>query len=139
MKRISDIVTVATYTDAVQAYLARGRLDVEGIPATVAHEHHIWANWMLSNALGGVKIQVPTSFRECALEILGRHDRGEYALPTPETDRQHCPNCESILIEEDKAAWKIAFLGLFLFHVPLPFKRGRYKCKMCTHRWTEKL
>jgi len=139
MKIRASIVTVATYTDAVQAHLARGRLDVEGIPATVAHEHHIWANWMLSNALGGVKIQVPISFRDRAQEILGRHDRGEYELPTPETDRLHCPKCGSSSIEENKTTWKIAFLGLFLFHIPLPFRRGRYICKACAHSWTTKL
>lgn len=132
-------MTVASYTDAVQAHLARGRLDAEGIPATVAHEHHIWANWMLSNALGGVKVQVPFSFRERAKDILGRHDRGEYELPTSETDREHCPNCGSAAIKENKTTWKIAFLGLFLFHVPLPFRRGRYECKACAHWWTKKL
>ena len=139
MKRRASIVTVASYTDAVQAHLARGRLDAEGIPATVAHEHHIWANWMLSNALGGVKIQVPFSFRERAHEILGRHDRGEYELPTSEADREHCPNCGSTIIKENKTTWKIAFLGLFLFHIPLPFRRGRYECKACAHSWTKKL
>jgi hypothetical protein len=135
MPRRAGVVTVASYTDAVQAHLARGRLEAEGIPATLAHEHHVWADWMMSNALGGVKVQVPVTYRERAQEILGRHDRGEYELPIPESDIQHCPKCGSTTIEEDKTTWKIAFLGLFIFHVPLPFRRGWYKCKTCAHSW----
>lgn len=42
-------------------------------------------------------------------------------------------------LQENKTTWKIAFLGLFLFHIPLPFKRGTYKCKVCAHSWTKKL
>ena len=60
------LVTVGSYTDPIQAHIAGGRLESEGIPVVIADEHLIWGNWMLSNALGGVKLQVPFSRAEQA-------------------------------------------------------------------------
>lgn len=40
--------TVDSYTSPIDAYLAKGRLEAEGIPAFVAHDNHVWANWMYS-------------------------------------------------------------------------------------------
>ena len=65
-----QLVTVGSYIDPIQAHIASGRLESEGIPVVVADEHYIWANWMLSNALGGVKVQVPSSYAEKSRQIL---------------------------------------------------------------------
>ena len=55
---MAEFVTIASFTSPLEAHMARGRLEAEGIPAFIAHENHIWAEWFLSNALGGVKVQV---------------------------------------------------------------------------------
>ncbi len=36
--------TVADFTFPIEAYLAKERLETEGIPAGVAHENHVWTN-----------------------------------------------------------------------------------------------
>jgi hypothetical protein len=49
------IVTVCTHT-AIEAYIVRGRLLAEGIPALVAFDQHVWANWSIPVALRGVRV-----------------------------------------------------------------------------------
>jgi hypothetical protein len=130
------LVTVATYTDPVEAHVTRGRLEAEGISATVAHEHHIWANWLLSNALGGVKVQVLAAYAERAMDVLNRARLGEYALPDDLSERLACPCCGGTQVSESKRSWTIAFIGLFAFSLPLPWCRDRFRCANCRNIWT---
>ncbi|MDE1464690.1 putative signal transducing protein [Spartinivicinus poritis] len=133
MKKNKQLVTVGSYTDAIQAHLVRGKLEAEGIFATVAHEHHIWANWFLSIALGGVKVQVPADQAEQAKQILADLASGQYAIE--DEFKIHCPKCNSVQVEEQRTRWKIAFLGLSIFHIPLPYRRGKLKCRDCGNNW----
>ncbi len=64
--------TAATFTNPIEAHIVRGRLECEDIAAFVAHEHHIWAKWSLSHALGGVKVQVARSNLQKALVVISR-------------------------------------------------------------------
>lgn len=38
---MAKLVTVDSFTDAVEAYIAKGRLEAEGIPTFIANENHI--------------------------------------------------------------------------------------------------
>lgn len=51
-------VTVGHYSLPYEAHLGRARLESEGIDALVVDEHTINMQWMLSDALGGVRLQV---------------------------------------------------------------------------------
>ncbi|MHA4868478.1 hypothetical protein ACXZ1M_12345 [Duganella sp. PWIR1] len=53
-------------------------VESEGIPAFLAGEHHIWASWPISLALGGVKLQVPIQYVSEALAVLERRNSGEF-------------------------------------------------------------
>lgn len=64
------LVTIASYSMPYEAHIAKSRLDSEGIPAFMADEHTINMQWLYSNALGGVKLQVPEPYAEAAIEIL---------------------------------------------------------------------
>lgn len=130
-----EYITVASYTDAVQAHLARGRLEAEGVPAEVADEHYVWADWMMSNALGGVKLRVPERMAERAARILSDLEAGEFALADPAQDEEHCPRCGSDAIEASSGSWRLAVLGVHLFQLPLPFTRFSRCCRHCGHRW----
>ncbi|KAA0446357.1 MAG: DUF2007 domain-containing protein [Candidatus Thioglobus sp.] len=68
------LTTVARFSFAHEAYIARAKLESEGIPATLADEHTINMQWLYSNALGGVKVQVPSSCEQQAIAILARDD-----------------------------------------------------------------
>lgn len=136
MQAQGELVTVASYTDAIQAHLARGRLEAEGIEAEVADEHYVSANWMMSNALGGVKLRVPERMAERAAQILRELEAGEFALPEAARDETHCPRCGSDAVEASSGSWRIAVLGLHLFQLPLPFTRFSHRCRHCGHRWS---
>ncbi len=68
------LVTIASFSFPHEAHIARAKLDSEGIPAVLADEFTISMQWLYSNALGGVKVQVPPSCAQRALEILAQDD-----------------------------------------------------------------
>ena len=64
------LVTVAVFVSPHEAGMAKGELEAYGIPAFVADEFAIGANPLLSNALGGIKVQVPARFVAEARQVL---------------------------------------------------------------------
>ena len=65
-----EMVTVAVFGSPFEAGMARSELESFGIPVFVADEFTIGANHFYSNALGGVKVNVPASYAEEARQIL---------------------------------------------------------------------
>ena len=50
--------TVATFHDTSAAAVAKNFLDNEGIPSILLDEATVATDWMLSTAIGGIKLQV---------------------------------------------------------------------------------
>ena len=140
---LGPLTTVATFSAPFEANVLRARLEAEEIPAFVADEHLVGANWLLSNALGGVKVQVPRDCIPDAKAIIEAVAKGEYALEVPPEDDfppipTKCPRCSHPDIVQSSASWTRAFLAFFFLHIPLKFSRYQYKCKRCWHEWTPK-
>ena len=55
---LNSIVTVETYDLAYQAQFARSELEAEGIQCWLADETLVAMDWFISNAVGGIKLQV---------------------------------------------------------------------------------
>ena len=66
-----SLVTLIKCSLAGEAHAIRVRLESEGIPVFLFDEFTITMDWLLSNAIGGVKVQVPDPFLERARTILG--------------------------------------------------------------------
>lgn len=136
------LATVAVFVNPLEAHIVRGRLETEGIPAFVTHEHHIWANWFISNALGGVKIQVNNSHVLDAKEVLENIDKGEYEVALEESqgqiDTTICPGCKSKNIIECRWNEKIALIVFWAFGIPLPYIQGQLECSACGFKWVSK-
>ena len=49
---------VASFSKVEEAYILKGNLQGSGITAYVVDEHIVQQDWFLSNAVGGVKVQV---------------------------------------------------------------------------------
>jgi hypothetical protein len=80
------LVTVATFHEPVAAALARNFLESEGIPAVLFDEDTIATGWMLSGAIGGIKLQVAPIHLERAEMLLAqiqasRDDADDEPLP----------------------------------------------------------
>lgn len=65
-----SFVTVAAFQDPVAAVLAKNFLESEGIPAVLFDETTVATDWMLSAAIGGVKLQVAPIHLERAEMLL---------------------------------------------------------------------
>jgi uncharacterized protein (DUF1810 family) len=55
---VSEFVVAAAFTNVHQAHLAKSSLEGAGFDVMVADEHLVSMDWMLSNAIGGVKVLV---------------------------------------------------------------------------------
>lgn len=56
------MITIAAFREPAPARIARGFLDSAGIPAEVADEYLVGIHWLYSNAVGGVKLNVPEEY-----------------------------------------------------------------------------
>lgn len=136
------LITTAVFTNPIEAHIVRGRLEVEGIPAFVIHEHHIWANWFYSYALGGVKVQVNYSNISAAKELLEKLKNAEFEKLLEENEGTYekisCLNCKSQSIEECRFSERIALIVFWIFAIPIPYIQGKLKCLSCGNKWVSK-
>ena len=73
------LVTIATFDQPAQARLAKNVLDEAKIQAAIGDENLVAMDWLLSNAVGGVKVQVWEEDAERAVTVLEQKlgERGE--------------------------------------------------------------
>lgn len=87
-RRTEEIVTVASYDSPVEARLALAKLTEANIRATLADEELVAMDWAMSNAVGGIKLQVLRSDLLAAERALA--DRPDDAEP-PAARRSAAP------------------------------------------------
>lgn len=61
--------TVASFSKPMDAHMLRAKLEGSGIAAYVRDEHMVTLDWLASNAIGGVKVDVADEDYERALQI----------------------------------------------------------------------
>ena len=123
-------VTVGWYLHPIEAEIARGRLESEGIPAFLHSQNHSHLDWPITLALGGIRLQVPSSAAEEAKEVL------ESVEPLPDSEEDiACPVCGSLDSIPEETSWEIAILVVHFLHIPLPFRRGEKRCQKCDEKW----
>jgi len=133
------LVTVESFTNPWDAHVTRGLLESEGIPATLASEHHVWANWPFSLALGGVCLEVPREFAARAHDVLRRLRDGEYqAVLEEQQDVQtsRCERCGSAELRDVRSIWSVLLLvaTIGLSGVIFPPHIKGWKCMACGNR-----
>lgn len=137
------LITIASFTEPLSAHIARGRLSAEDVFSCINHEQHVWANWMMSNALGGVKLQVLYSDKERAQNVLNEMWAGEYEetlLPYFLTlNDDECPSCGSRELNHQVSLSSTLFLFFILFFIGFayPPTRDIVICQKCSHKWKE--
>jgi putative signal transducing protein len=136
---LERLVTVETFNTPWEAQLARARLETEGIHSVIADENFVRLYWALSNALGGVKLQVRKEDAPRAAELLqDRHPIPEIYLVTEEDAAQpRCPGCRSDNLDFERWS-RLGFIGSWvILGVPLPIPRRRWLCRNCGADWKE--
>ncbi len=142
-----DLETIGRFRDVPAAQLARSRLEADGIQGFLLGVNHVSMNWAHSQAIGGIRLQVPTADAERARELLGQ-DRSldleeipEADLPAAEDER--CPRCgsdrvrRSQLVRRTKAFSMLFGLVFVLLALLLESWWHRLCCPACGFSWKE--
>lgn len=88
-----------------EAELARSILENEGIASIVADATTLEMDWLLSNAIGFTKVQVPAADLERARAILASHDAFAKSIDEAATDNI-CLACQAPMAEADEKCQK---------------------------------
>ena len=67
---MNAFATIATYDDLPSAQIALGRLEAEGIVASLADHNLVQTDWLYAVAVGGIKLQVAPEDAERARAVL---------------------------------------------------------------------
>jgi len=128
--------TIATFQYSSEAQIINGRLLAEGIEAFLADAITIDTDPLVSNAIGGVKLKVPTIDVVKAKEIL--KSISCYSL-NDEGNPIICPNCASTQTHLFTTISDFKSLSAFLigfFFGTLPFyTKYQYRCNNCKHKF----
>lgn len=114
--------TIAAFEYPADVQIVRGKLESEGIPVFLKDENTLNSDPIISDAIGGVKLQVYTRDKEQALKIYNEiraYAMGDNGEPIV------CPNCKA---QRSEAYYerKGIFYKLFPF-----FEKRKYKCLNC--------
>lgn len=114
--------TLASFEYVADVQIVKGKLESEGIAVFLRDENTLNSDPLISNAIGGVKLQVYTKDVERAKEIYNQiraYALDDFGQPIV------CPNCKA---QKSEAYYerKGIFYKLFPF-----FEKRKYKCLNC--------
>lgn len=128
-----SMITIARFSMPLEAQIARSSLEAAGIPAFVADEHTINLNWMYSDAMGGVRLQVPEAYALEAVQLLSTDHSASLEAEQPSLPEQ-CQKCGSEQLQAIHPGRRMAFLVWLLVNIPLWPIRARQQCLACGAR-----
>lgn len=122
MAMIDKFYILGSFEFVADVQIIKGKLESEGIPVFLKDENTLNSDPLISNAIGGVKLQVYTKDKERALVIY--NEIRAYALDD-KGEPITCPNCKA---QKSEAYYerKSIFYKLFPF-----FEKRKYKCLNC--------
>jgi len=131
------LVILRVFRDLPDALLAKSILDSAEVKCFLFDENTIRMDWLWSNLLGGVKLCVKEEDAAAASGLLDQKPeekfevdgKGEYTQP-------RCPRCGSLNVSFGEQGRRLAYATVAV-GVPLPVKRGGWKCASCGHSWRD--
>ena len=125
-------LTVAVFTYSSEAIIIQGRLEAEGIQTFLKDATTIDTDPLVSNAIGGVKLQIFAEDEGRAKAVL--NTISDFSL-NDQGKEIHCPNCNSTKIYYFSNITSItsflAFVVGFLFGSLPFFTKYDYRCQSC--------
>ncbi|WP_437732400.1 putative signal transducing protein [Sorangium sp. So ce1335] len=134
-----QLVTVATYSESVEAQMARSALSAHGVRAFIADEHVATLTPHYIGRSLGIRLQVPRADLERAAEILKPpavdDDRElDEEDEAAEIDGPKCPACGARYAYREWALGQILVI-LALLGLPLLVMKKRWHCRKCHAYW----
>jgi DNA-directed RNA polymerase subunit M/transcription elongation factor TFIIS len=131
------LVTALAFSTLWEAEIARSKLDSDGISAYLKDGHTVNMNWLFSNAIGGVKVQVVEGDLMKAREILSAPLTVDAPEETDPEDVVICPRCRNENIGYEIRGRRWSYLTWLLFTVPLVWPGRKLSCNRCGYKWRE--
>lgn len=125
-----NLIEIASFSFPLEAQIAKASLEAADIPVYITDEQTINMQWLLSNALGGVRLLVPEEFAVEAKELISR-DFSEDLQKETEIEVSVCPECNSSNVEAYTIGKKPALVVFLLLGFPLFFYKHGIKCNDC--------
>lgn len=135
----APLVTIAKFRDLPEALLAKGKVESAGIECFLQDDNMVRMDWLYSNMIGGMRLQVRPEDVAAAQEVL--------ESPPPETiaqddsgevfDQPRCPRCHSLQISEIGLNRALTFGSWLLLGFPLRVRHIHWECDACGARWEE--
>lgn len=139
---MEQLTTIKTFTYPHEAYVMRGRLESEGIQTFLKDEMTVQVYNFYSNAVGGVKLQVPAEDAEKALKILDSVEEPSREVTVFSKkeleDTDVCPFCHSANISRMKKANWLTLIPYLVVGFIFPVYRSTYICFECGKQWKVK-
>jgi len=131
---MSDLVKFKFYETALEANRDKQILAESGINSFIANEQLIQSDWLLSQAVGGIQLQVFEDDLEKATKILQDYQENEkfslevdHIVENPEFDFV-CPKCGSNHIYRDDKSTSFFGISLLTSH--------KFICYYCENEFT---
>jgi hypothetical protein len=133
------LVTLQHFRDIPEALLAKGKLESEGIRCVLADGNLVRMDWLLSNAIGGLRLQVHKQDVDVARALLEEPIPVEFSVEEVGEcyEQPRCPRCYSLDIgfERINRFWTYGLWLLLQF--PVPIRKNNWKCYTCNSEWVE--
>lgn len=143
---MNELVTLEVYDNYVSAHIVKSRLEHEGIMSYIKDEQTVTMNWMWSNAIGGIKLQVLKSDEARARELLAADEvvyeaSIEHDAYRTEDKSQFDPNnkiciycgSKNTKAETYRKDWAYTFMLLLGF--PIAVKSDKWHCFNCSKKF----
>ena len=125
------MITLTTVSWIAEADALCTLLETCGITATIPDQGTVTIDPILSQAIGGIRIQVKESDLARAREILA--DRRPPSAP----GIFECPNCGSDSVRYENVSRRFAFASLILLGIPLLWCKRQCQCNTCGSKWKD--
>ena len=103
----------------------------------VGDENLVRVDWLLSNAVGGVKLMVPAGELERARAALRPRPRLVVVSNDPPEGEMICPRCHSDDVYYSRFNRRIAGFFILLLGFLIPWRDRRWACTQCGYEWKE--
>ncbi|CAH0278496.1 DUF2007 domain-containing protein [Chryseobacterium sp. WG14] len=139
---MANLILLRFHDNALEANRDKQILAENGINSFIANEQLIQSDWLLSQAVGGIQLQVFENDLEKAKQILQDYkDNEEYSLEVDHTIENPefsfvCPKCGSNHIYQDEKPGGIFGISWLIIGIPIKIPKNQYHCYYCGSEFT---
>ncbi|MFO0726323.1 MAG: hypothetical protein U1E65_21235 [Myxococcota bacterium] len=110
--------TVGRFSTVHEALVVQGTLEAHGFETKLRDAETVSVDWLLSNALGGVRVEVKAAAKDAALQALAAVPRASAEAPAEEEPDEPARDAAANAADEAKRALVAALLGVIVPVVP---------------------